>query len=133
MPAALQEFNTAVTLSPLSGAAHRWYGEALAENGQLDAAVLQLEQAVDLEASLDSMRDLVNVYLRQGRTAQAEPLLRRMTVQFRYESLPHFLLARILEDAGKRDQALSEYQAGLASDPKNIEAQVAMRRLLPKK
>jgi protein O-mannosyl-transferase len=129
MPEALQEFKTAVTLAPLSGAAHRWYGEALVENGEPDAAVIQLKQAVELEGSLQAMQDLVHVYLRLGRTAEAEPLLRRIIEQFPFDSSAHLSLAKILEDVGKRNEALHEYQQVLASDSANAQARDAVERL----
>ncbi|HEY2352914.1 MAG TPA: tetratricopeptide repeat protein [Candidatus Acidoferrum sp.] len=128
-PEALQEFKTAVELAPLSGAAHRWYGEALVENGQFDDAAVQLEQAVTLEDSLQSMQDLVNVYIRQGHFAQAEPLLRRIITRFPFDSSAHLLLAKVLEASGHRAEALREYQQVLSTDSANAEAKAAVQRL----
>jgi Tfp pilus assembly protein PilF len=128
-PEALQEFKTAVELAPLSGAAHRWYGEALVENGQFDDAAVQLEQAVTLEDSLQSMQDLVNVYIRQDHFAQAEPLLRRIIVRFPFDSSAHLLLAKVLEGSGHRAEALREYQQVLSTDAANAEAKAAVQRL----
>jgi protein O-mannosyl-transferase len=132
LPGALLEFKTAVTLSPLSGPAHRWYGEALVKNSQLEEAMPQLKEAVELEASLESMHDLSEVYFLQGRNAEAELLLRRMTSQFPYDSSAHLMLGKMLEQAGKPQEARIEYKAGLANDPNNMKAKAALQRLTSK-
>ena len=129
MAEALQEFKAGVTLSPLNGAAHRWYGEALLESGQLDEAVVQLQRAVELEGTLESMHDLVNVYLRQGNSTEAEPVLRRIIAKFPIDSSAHLALAKILEDAGKPEEALHQYQQVLATDSGNQEAKVGAERI----
>jgi Flp pilus assembly protein TadD len=129
---ALSEFKTAVTLSPLSGPAHRWYGEALVKNGQLEEAIPQLTEAIELEASLESMHDLSGVYLVEGRSAEAALLLRRITSQFPYDSSAHLMLGKMLEQAGKPQEARIEYKAGLANDPNNVEAKAALQRLTSK-
>jgi tetratricopeptide (TPR) repeat protein len=129
LPGALQEFKIAVDLSPLSSPAHRWYGEALLEDGQVDLAVVQLKEAVNLDGSADAMHDLIRIYLRQGQTTLAEPLLRRIAAKFPYDSAAHFSLGKILADAGKKTEAKSEYEAGLSSDPGNVEARAALKKL----
>jgi len=129
MPSALKEFQSSVSLAPLSGAAHRWYGEALEKNGQLDEAAAQLKLAVDLEDSLDAMHDLADVYTRQGRTSEAEPVLRRILARFPYDSSAHLSLAQVLENSGKPDEALHEYQQVLATDSANTQAQDGVQRL----
>jgi tetratricopeptide (TPR) repeat protein len=126
---ALAEFKIGVSLSPLSGPAHHRYGEALSQYGRLDEAAIQLKDAVELEGSLQDMPGLAEVYLLQGRNAQAEPLLRRITSQFPYGSSAHVLLGRVLEQGGKRNEARSNYQEWLASDPDNVEAKAAVLRL----
>jgi tetratricopeptide (TPR) repeat protein len=132
MPEALQEFKQGVTLSPLSGAAHRWYGEALLETGQLEEAAVQLQQAVELEGTLESMHDLVSTYVRQGRYAQAEPILRRIIAKFPIDTSAHLLLGKALEEGGKFEEARAAYAATLNLDPGNHEAQAGLDRLEPK-
>ena len=132
LPGALSEFKIAVTLSPLSGPARRWYGEALVKNGQSQEAIPQFEQAVELEASLEAMHDLSEVYFLQGRNGEAELLLRRVTSQFPYDSSAHLMLGKILEQAGNPQEARIEYKAGLVNDPNNVEAKAALRRLTSK-
>jgi len=131
LPQALQEFQAGVTLSPLSTAAHRYYGEALVEDHQPATAIAQFQQAVDLDPSLESMKDLVEAFISQNQYSQAEPLLRRMIAQSPYDSSGHLLLGNVLENAGKREEALREYQQVLATDPANAEAQAALQRLNP--
>jgi len=129
MPQALQEFKAGVTLAPLNGAAHRWYGEALLETSQLDEAVVQLQQAVKLESTLESMHDLVNAYARQGRYEETEPVLRRIIAKFPIDTSAHLQLGQTLENTGKLEQAKIEYQTVLAADPANLDAQAGVERL----
>jgi protein O-mannosyl-transferase len=129
LPGALKEFQAAVTLAPLSGPAHRWYGEALAQNNQLDEAAAQFRSAVELEGTLESMQDLVDVYHRQGRDGEAIPVLRRILKQYPYDSSTHLALAKSLESTGQTTEALREYQQVLATDSANAEAQAAVHRL----
>jgi len=131
LPEALVEFKTGVTLSPLSAPAHRWYGEALLENNQRDEAIAQFQQAVELDPTLEAMHDLSELYVLQGRNADAEPVIRRITALYPYDSSAHLMLGKILEQAGKRDQAASEFRAVLNDDPNNTEAKAALQRLKP--
>ena len=128
---ALVEFKKGVTLSPLSAPAHRWYGEALLENSQRDEAVSQFKQSVQLDPTLEAMHDLSELYLLQGQTADAEPVIRRIIAQFPYDSSAHLMLGNLLEQAGKRDQAANEFRAVLNDDPNNTEAKAALQRLKP--
>jgi len=121
-----------VALSPLSGPAHRFYGEALVKNGQPEEAIPQFKQAIELEGSLEAMHDLTEVYLLQGRNAEVERLLGRITSEFPYDSSAHLMLGKILEQTGNREEARIEYRAGLANDPNNVEAKAALQRLTTK-
>jgi protein O-mannosyl-transferase len=129
MPEALTELGRAVNLSPLSAPAHRWYGEALLQNDQLDLAESQLKQSLQLEDSFTTLQDLAGLYLRMRRISDAEVTLRRLISEHPYDSQSHFQLGKILEDAGKKEEARHEYQAGLTTDPANAEARQALQRL----
>ena len=129
MPEALTELGRAVNLSPLSAPAHRWYGEALLQNDQLDLAESQLKQSLQLEDSFTTLQDLAGLYLRMRRISDAEVTLRRLISEHSYDSQSHFQLGKILEDAGKKEEARHEYQAGLTTDPANAEARQALQRL----
>lgn len=128
---ALVEFKAGVTLSPLSAPAHRWYGEALLQNEQWDEAVEQFKQAVALDSTLEAMHDLSEVYILQGRNADAEPVIRRIIAQFPYDSSAHLTLGNLLEQAGKRPEAANEFRSVLSGDPNNTEAKAALQRLKP--
>ena len=128
---ALSEFKVGVTLSPLSAPAHRWYGEALLENNQREEAVEQFKQAVELDPTLEAMHDLSELYILQGRNADAEPVIRRVIAQFPYDSSAHLMLGNLLLQADKRDEAGSEFRAVLSGDPNNTEAKAALQRLKP--
>jgi Tfp pilus assembly protein PilF len=131
LPEALLEFKAGVTLSPLSAPAHRWYGEALLQNEQWAEAVEQFKQAVALDPTLEAMHDLSEVYILQGRNADAEPVIRRIIAQFPYDSSAHLMLGNLLEQANKREEAANEFRAVLGSDPNNNEAKAALTRLKP--
>ncbi len=131
LPQALVEFTAGVTLSPLSAPAHRWYGEALLENNQRDEAVAQFKQAIELDATLESMHDLSELYILQGRNADAEPVIRRILAQFPYDCTAHLMFGNLLEQAGKRQEAAQEFRAVLRNDPNNTEAKAALQRLHP--
>ena len=102
---------------------------SLAETDQIAEATIQLQQAVELEGSLESMHDLVNAYVRQDRYADAEPVLRRIIAKFPIDTSAHLQLGQALENTGKRDQARIEYQTALSGDPANIEAKAGVERL----
>jgi len=129
MPEALKEFDRAVTLSPLNAVAKRCYGEALEQNGQLDFAENQLKQSLQLEDSFNTLRDLAELYLRLGKNSEAEGILHRLVSEHPFDSQSHFQLGKILEGAGKEEEARREYRAGLATDPANVEARQALHRL----
>ena len=129
MPEALKEYDRAVNLSPLNGVARRCYGEALEQNGQLDLAESQLKQSLQLEDSLSTLQDLAGLYLRMRRISDAEVILRRLVSEHPYDSQSHFQLGKILEEAGKKEEARNEYQAGVTTDPANVDARQALQRL----
>jgi tetratricopeptide (TPR) repeat protein len=128
---ALSEFKTAVTLSPLSAPAHRWYGEALLQNGQREDAVEQLQLSVELDQTLEAMHDLSEVYILLGRNADAEPVIRRIIAQYPYDSSAHLILGNLLEQADKQAEAADEFRAVLGNDPNNADAKAALQRLKP--
>ena len=75
------------------------------------------------------MHDLVNAYVRQGRYAQAEPVLRRIIGKFPIDTSAHLLLGKALEKSGEFEAARLEYSATLHLDPGNQEAKSGLDRL----
>jgi protein O-mannosyl-transferase len=126
---ALQELCRGVELSPLNAAARFNYGDALLAAEHLDEAQVQYERAVDLEPSLFALKGLANMYIKKRRNDLAEPVLRRTIADYPYDSDSHFQIARILEFAGRREEARREFEAGLLTDPTNAEARTAVQRL----
>lgn len=126
---ALEEFKSAVQLSPLDATARRRYGEALLATGNLEEAEVQLKSAVDLQASLEALQGLTQVYLQMEKYDQAETQLRRTVEEYPFDSAAHFQLARLLEMSKHFDEAKREYVAGLTTDASNAEAKAAIKRI----
>jgi tetratricopeptide (TPR) repeat protein len=129
--AALVEFQSAIRLAPLNPVAHYWYGDALLKANRVAEAEAQFERTLALgpDAPLGALTALTSIYLNSGRTARAEPILRRLVSQYPYDGTAHFQLAHVLEDRGQRAEALQEYTLGLALEPENTDAQGAVQRL----
>jgi Tfp pilus assembly protein PilF len=126
---AMAEFKLAVELSPLDATARRCYGEALLGNGRLNEAEVELNRSVELESTLPALHDLAAVYAKMGRTDLEEVTVRRLVSEFPYDSAGHFQLGQLLETAGRKAEALHEYQQGLSTDAGNVAARAAIARL----
>jgi tetratricopeptide (TPR) repeat protein len=68
------------------------------------------------------MAALTNLYMAQHRFPDAENLLRKLAIARPNDASVHFQLGRMLAIAGKNEDAVSEYQAGLKLDPTDVKA-----------
>ena len=73
---------------------------------------------------------LTNIYMKSGRLADAEPLLRRLAGDRPNDAGIHLQLGRVLAAQGKKDDAIAEIQAALKLAPKDSEAQRDLADLL---
>ncbi|MGA9495792.1 MAG: tetratricopeptide repeat protein [Terriglobales bacterium] len=93
------------------------YKLALAEDtSKVDA---QKNDPQTIEAAIG----LTNIYMKAGRLADAEPLLRRLSMERPNDAGIHLQLGRVLEAEDKKDDAVAELQRALKLAPADVEAQ----------
>jgi Tfp pilus assembly protein PilF len=66
---------------------------------------------------------LTNIYMKSGRLAEAEPLLRRLAAEHPNDAGLHLQLGRVLAAQGKKDDAIAEIQTALQLAPADSGAQ----------
>jgi Flp pilus assembly protein TadD len=66
---------------------------------------------------------LTNIYMKSGRIADAEPLLRRLAAERPDDANVHLQLGRVLAAQGKNDDAIAELQTALKLAPADAGAQ----------
>jgi Flp pilus assembly protein TadD len=66
---------------------------------------------------------LTNIYMKSGRLADAEPLLRRLAAERPEDADIRLQLGRVLAAQGKKDDAIAEFQATLKLSPADTDAQ----------
>lgn len=121
---ALQAFNKAAELTPRDPEPPLSAG--LLDERQKDFAAAEGEYkkvlAID-EHSTDAAIGLTNIYMKSGRLADAEPLLRSLAADRPDDGGLHLQLGRVLVAEKKNDDAIAEFQAALKVSPKDTEAQ----------
>ncbi len=116
------------SIDALDALAEAEEAEALVEEGDTDAALARLQQAVAIDPGNDGMRfDYVKLLLEMGRTAQArqayEPVVSKALGDARLAALGHWLAA--CERApGLRDRVALE--AAVAADRRDFDARFEM-------
>jgi tetratricopeptide (TPR) repeat protein len=132
---ALQAYNKASALTPADPQPH--LSAALLDEHQKDFAGAEAEYKKVLAlvsssgdshfANTDSIEaaiGLTNIYMKSGRVAEAEPLLRRLVAERPWDAAMHLQLARVLAaEIDKKDDAIGEYQAALRLAPNDSQAQ----------
>ncbi len=80
-------------------------------------------QSTDPQSS-EAATGLINIYMKSGRVAEAEPVLRRMVAERPGDAAMHLQLARVLAtEIDKKGDAIAEFQAALKLAPNDSEAQ----------
>ncbi|MFB3923125.1 MAG: tetratricopeptide repeat protein [Terriglobia bacterium] len=123
------QYRAAVALSPLNVEARNKLGELYWESGRLVEAEEQFRHSVQSEPNWTAYAGLGDIYARWNDTLRAEQSYRRAIELQPVESRVHFSLAKLYETAGRRAEAIRQYQAGLETDPGNSEARTALARL----
>jgi tetratricopeptide (TPR) repeat protein len=119
----LRWFQAAVAAHPGSAAPHNNLGLALWNKGELDAAVVELREAVRLGPNLTRAHSNLGLALRDKGELDAAVAELRVAVRLDPESvLAHNNLGLVLADRGETDAALAEYRMAIRLDPKYAHA-----------
>ena len=93
-------------------------GQAAAQEGDFDAAVEHLERAIELRPDVvEAQATLGNIYLRQGRLAEAGAALRAELAAHPADHRSRYVLATVLELDNQPQAALREVELVLAAEP----------------
>ena len=82
--------------------------------------------------STDAAIGLTNVYMKSGRLAEAEPLIRRLSSERPDDAGLHLQLGRVLAAQDKKDEAIPEIETALKLSPTDSEARRDLADLLTK-
>jgi tetratricopeptide (TPR) repeat protein len=121
---AVQAFNKAAELTPNDPEPHLSAGLLDERQKDFTAAEGEYKKVLEIDAhSTDAAIGLTNIYMKSGRLADAEPLLRRLAADRPDDGGLHLQLGRILVAQKKNDDAIAEFQAALKLAPKDTDAQ----------
>ncbi len=123
------QLRAAVALAPLNTRAHNKLGQLLVETGRLDEAEEQFRASVRLEPSTLAYDFLGAIDIRRHAMEAAERDFRAALSLDESDSNAHFGLGFLYKAAGRKAEALSQYQAGLVKDPANPQALAAVQEL----
>ncbi len=103
-----------VEVRPENGDLRAIYGEALLRLRRPEEAGVQMEKALELADGDPMLRyQLATVYSTQGRIAEAVELARGLAAEYPDHAQVRSLLAEMLTEQGKLEEALGEYRQGL--------------------
>lgn len=120
---ALEAFHQAASSDATNPEPHLVAGSMLEKTHPAEAEK-EYRQALAIDPnSSDAASALANLYMRQRRFSDAEPLLRSLIKTRPNDAAAHFQVGRMLAIGGKRDDAIVEMQAGLKLDPSDSKAQ----------
>jgi Flp pilus assembly protein TadD len=123
------QLRAAVTLSPLDSRARDKLGQLLAETGRLEEAEDQFRASIRLEPNVNAYDFLGMLNIRRHAMEAAERDFRAALSLDGSDSNAHFGLGYIYNGAGRKADALIQYQAGLAKDPTSPQALAAVQEL----
>ena len=123
------QFRAAVALSPLNVDARNKLGKRFLDSGRLPEAEEQFRRSVASAPNWTAYAGLGDIQVRWNDGERAEQSYRRALELQPYESRVHFSLGAVYASAGRRAEALREYQAGLETDPANPEARASLEKL----
>jgi tetratricopeptide (TPR) repeat protein len=126
-----QELRNAVELYPLNPESRNHLAALLVKQGRIAEAEEQYKASVDSMPSMDAYDGLADIYFDQGRRDLAELNYKGALGDYPFDHHAHFRLGKIYAESGRTADAIREYKAGLETDPNNVEAQAALKTLLP--
>ncbi len=130
---AIAELKTAVSLKPDDANAHNNLGLALKHNRDLNGALAQYQEAVRLNPRLFSAQNnLANVlYMKRDFNGAVEHYRAALALQSKPKLTDaeragladtHMNLGSVLDDAGRPDDAITEYKEALRLEPRDAKA-----------
>jgi Flp pilus assembly protein TadD len=121
---AFQAYDKAAELMPRDPEPHLSAGLLHERRKEFSDAEAEYKQALALDAhSTDAAIGLTNIYMKSGRLADAEPLLRQLAAERPDDAGIHLQLGRVLAALGKKDDAIAEIQTGVKLAPGDSDAQ----------
>jgi tetratricopeptide (TPR) repeat protein len=123
------QYRIATAISPLSTHAHNTYGEFLFDSERLEEARTEFEHSLAVDPTTEAYDRLGDIYQVFQDRARAEQAFRHALDMNTFDSHAHFGLGQVLEEAGKLNDALHEFETGLALDPSDTLAKAAAIRL----
>jgi tetratricopeptide (TPR) repeat protein len=124
-----RELRTALALSPVDYRVPNELGRLLLEEGRVGEAEDQFRASLRNWPNAFAYDFLGEISIRRHATGEAERDFRAALNLDATESNAHFGLGYLYKAAGRRAEALSQYQAGLASDPTDARALAALQKL----
>jgi tetratricopeptide (TPR) repeat protein len=121
---ALEAYAKAAELAPSDPEPHVSAGLLDERQKDFPAAEAEYKKVLAIDGhSTDAVIGLTNIYMKSGRLADAEPLLRRLAGDRPDDGGLHLQLGRVLLAEKKNDDAIAEFQAVLKVSPKDADAQ----------
>jgi tetratricopeptide (TPR) repeat protein len=127
-PAELQ-LRAAIAISPIDAPAHNRLGQLLFATGRPKEAEEQFRASVRSTPNALAYDFLGMFNIRRGAVGEAAADFRAALSLEEFDSYAHFGLGDICRAAGRKAEALSQYEAGLVKDPTNPQALAAVREL----
>ena len=126
---ALTAYHKASALTPRDAEPHLAAALLQERRKQFPEAEAEYKQALALDShsaeahNADAAIGLTNLYMKSGRLAEAEPLLRQLAAERPTDAGIHLQLGRVLAAQGKSDDAIAEMQTALKLAADDSEAQ----------
>jgi tetratricopeptide (TPR) repeat protein len=121
---ALDAYQKAAGLTPKDPEPHLSAGLLRERRKDFTGAEADYKQVLVLDPrSNEAVIGLTNIYMKSGRMAEAEPLLRQLSAERPDDAGLHLQLGRVLAAQGKKDEAITEIQSALKLSPSDSETQ----------
>jgi Tfp pilus assembly protein PilF len=123
------ELRKALALSPLDYRIRNELGQTLMSEGRPNEAEEQFRASNNSQPNALAYDFLGMLEIRSNAMQAAERDFQAALSLAESDSNAHFGLGYIYQAAGRKTEALSEFQAGLAADPNNAQALAALRQI----
>ncbi|MFZ0962164.1 MAG: tetratricopeptide repeat protein [Terriglobia bacterium] len=129
IPEAELQLRAAAALAPLSIQARNELGNLYLTTGRWHEAETQFSASAASIPNGGAFDALGDIAVREGRSDAAEQDYRQAIGLDEFDFHAHFGLAAILAAKGRSAEAADQYRAGLSVDPRNQQAQAALKQL----